>query len=94
MIMVRADLDDILEIEDVSTWLPRHEIIGIQIKANAHRPELKVFTVYIPPKTSPDPAMLEYFKNQSGNCILTGDVNCKHLVWGSSKTGCIWRNIP
>ena len=35
MIMVRADLDDILEIEDVMVQLPRHEVIGIQIKANA-----------------------------------------------------------
>ena len=32
MIMVRADIDDVLEMEDVKIRLPRHEIIGIQIR--------------------------------------------------------------
>ena len=86
MILVRSDLSDISEIEEITEKFPQLEILGIVIKHSTVRPELKVFTHYIPPKTSPNPKVLEFISSQNGNCILTGDLNCKSLVWGSSKT--------
>ena len=86
MILVRSDIKDILEIEETRELFPRDELIGIQIKGNHECPELKVFTHYLPPKTYPRPQILQYIGKQSGNCILTGDLNCKNIAWGSTKT--------
>ena len=86
MILVRSDVKDIVEIEEVVENFPSHEMIGIKIKRNFERPELSVFTLYIPPKTTPQPQLLKFIGDHTGNCILTGDLNCKNRIWGSSKT--------
>ena len=41
MILVRSDISDILEIE-TGYALKGHEMIGIRIKGNNHRPEMKI----------------------------------------------------
>ena len=86
MIMVRSDISDIVEIEETKDLFPRHELLGICIKGNNIRPEVKIFTFYIPPRTHPEPRILQFLGHQTGNCILIGDLNCKNLVWGSRKT--------
>ena len=86
MIFTRSDIKDVMEIEDVRTKFPRDEVIGIEIKGNNKRPSLKVFTHYIPPKSSPKRQILEYIHQQKGNCLITGDFNAKNTAWGSTKT--------
>ena len=86
MILVRSDLNDISEIEEIEGRFPQNELLGITIKSSNRRPELKVFTYYIPPNTPPNPQILEFVGKQRGNCILTGDLNCKNRIWGSTKT--------
>ena len=85
MIMVRSDIKNITEIEAVREKFPRDEIIGIEIKGEKKRPSLKVFTHYLPPKSNPKRDILDFIKRQSGNCVLTGDFNCKNMAWGSTK---------
>ena len=86
MILIRSDIKDVVEIEDVRTKFPRDEIIGIEVKGNSKRPSLKVFTHYLPPRNSPKRQILEYIQQQNGNCLITGDFNCKNMAWGSTKT--------
>ena len=86
MILIRSDISDVSEVEEIRNEFPHHEILGIDIKGNRHRAQLKVFTYYIPPKTMPEPKIFDFLNNQNGNWILTGDLNCKNAIWGSSKT--------
>ena len=86
MILVRSDIKNIIEIEDVREKFPCDEIIGIEIKGLRNSPSIKVFTHYLPPKSNPKGAILEYIQRQKGNCVITGDFNCKNMAWGSSKT--------
>ena len=86
MILVRSDLENVLEIEEIVELFPRQEVLGIYVQGTALRPGLKIFTWYIPPKCSPQPQVLEYIGNQTENCILNGDLNCKNMIWGSTKT--------
>ena len=86
MILVRSDIKNITEIEDVRVRFPRDEIIGIEIKGEKRRPSLKVFTHYLPPKNNPKRDIVEYIGRQNGNCVFTGDLNCKNTFWGSTRT--------
>ena len=86
MILVRSDINNIVEIEETRLQFPRNEVIGIEIKKGENRPGLAVFTYYIPPKTSPNAQIMDFVSNQRGNVVLTGDLNCKNQVWGSTKT--------
>ena len=85
MILVRSDIKNITEIETLRERFPRDELIGIELKGENKQPSLKVFTQYIPPKKTPNGHILEYISQQRGNCVLTGDLNCKNMAWGSTK---------
>ena len=85
MILTRDDITDIVEIEEVKDMFRNDEIIGIEIKSGAKRPNIKIFTYYNPPLTSPNDAIFSYIASLHGNCVLTGDLNCKNTHWGSTK---------
>ena len=86
LILVRSDITDVVEIEEVKQQFRNEEIIGIEIKATRKRPRMKIFTHYIPPDTYPNSQVFQFIQRQGGNCILTGDLNCKNQSWGSTKT--------
>ena len=85
MILTRKDINDVIEITDVKETFKFDEVIGIEVKSAVPRQALKVFTYYNPPLSKPNPAVLHYISTQQGNCILTGDLNCKNTHWGSTK---------
>ena len=85
MILTRNDLPGVTEIECVKMNFKFDEIIGIEIDGENSRPGIKVFTYYNPPLTSPNPAIFKYMASVTGNCLLTGDLNCKNEFWGSTK---------
>ena len=85
LILTRSDIKDIVEIEHVKNSFPYDEVIGIELKQTQNRPGLKLFTYYNPPLCAPNKLIMEYVASLSGNCILTGDLNCKNTVWGSTR---------
>ena len=85
LILTRSDIKNIVEIEHVKNSFPYDEVIGIELKQTQNRPGLKVFTYYNPPMSVPNKLIMEYVASLSGNCILTGDLNCKNTVWGSTR---------
>jgi hypothetical protein len=86
MILVRSDVDDVTEIDELKTKFRNDEVIGVEIKKSPTRPGLKVFTNYIPPDHHPNPDIFSFISQQQGKCVVSGDFNCKNLSWGSSKT--------
>jgi hypothetical protein len=85
LILSRQDIKDIVEIEEVKDLFKHDEVVGIEIKSNSSRPGLKVFTYYNPPLCSPNEAILRYVSACNGSCVITGDLNCKNTIWGSTK---------
>ena len=86
MILVRSDIGNIIEIEDVRTRFQEEEIIGAEILNCPYAPGLKIFTMYNPPNTPPNPRIFQYLSRLNGKVVFTGDFNCKNLSWGSSHT--------
>ena len=86
MILARDDIKDIIEIEEVKDKFRSDEIIGIEILSDGKRPSLKIFSYYNPPLTSPNDSIISYVGSMRGNCLLTGDLNCKNTFWGSTRT--------
>ena len=86
LILTRDDIKDVVEIAEVKERFKFDEVIGIEIQKSQTQPGIKVFTYYNPPLSSPNVQILQYVASQKGNCILTGDLNCKNIHWGSSKT--------
>ena len=86
MILIRNDVTDIMEIEEVRDLFRSDEIIGVEIKSFGNRPSIKIFTYYNPPLTTPNNAIFSYIASLQGNCVLSGDLNCKNTHWGSTKT--------
>ena len=52
MILVRDDIQDVIEIESFRTDF-LVEVIGVEIKGNHIRPQLNVITYYNPPQQNP-----------------------------------------
>ena len=86
MILTREDIKDVVEITEVKERFKFDEVIGIKIQKSQTQPGIKIFTYYNPPLTAPNLELLQYFASLNGNCILTGDLNCKNTHWGSSRT--------
>ena len=86
MILARDDIKDIIEIEEVKDKFRSDKIIGIEILSDGKRPSLKIFSYYNPPLTSPNDSIISYVGSMRGNCLLTGDLNCKNTFWGSTRT--------
>ena len=88
MILVRDDIDDIVEIGDAKKHFLNDELIGIEIRETSERPAIKIFTYYNPPKNYVNVNIINYIDAQKGVCVLTGDLNCKNTSWDSSKSDC------
>ena len=86
MIFVRSDISNVVEITELNSKFKKDEIIGAEILPSADVPGIKVFTLYNPPNTKPNPEIFRYLANQDGKIVLAGDLNCKNRSWGSTKT--------
>ena len=85
LILSRHGIKDVFEIEEIKDRFQHDEVLGIEIKATATRPGIKVFTYYNPPLCVPNQAVFRYVASSNGCCVITGDLNCKNTIWGSSK---------
>lgn len=86
MILVREDIKDVIEIDEAKALFRNDEFIGVEIKKTSNRPSLKVFTYYNPPTTYANANILQFISMQNSKCILAGDLNCKNMSWGSTRT--------
>ena len=86
MILIRKDIKDVVELDGAKNCFPNDEFIGIEICGTQDHPSIKVFTYYNPPDTYANTNIIDYVNRQNGICVLTGDLNCKNLSWGSSTT--------
>ena len=86
MILVRDTILDVVELDFLQTQF-QEEVIGIEIKGNDSRPGLNIVTYYNPPGNRVNSGIFckTLYSNSYGT-IITGDLNCKHLAWGSSHT--------
>ena len=85
LILTRHDLKDVIEIEEVKEIFQHDKVLGVEVKRTDQRPGIKVFSYYNPPLCNPNEAVLQYVANTTGCSVLTGDINCKHTIWGSTK---------
>ena len=85
MILVRETIQDVIELDFLKSQF-HDEVIGIEIKKNNNRPGLNIVTYYNPPGNRINPGI--FCKNLYRNrlTVITGDLNCKNLAWGSSTT--------
>ena len=86
MILTRRDVTDVCEIEEVKHLFKYDEIIGIEIRGSNSRPSIEIFCYYNPPLSTPNADIIRYVGSRHGKSILTGDLNCKNTLWGSTKT--------
>ena len=86
MILFREDIPDVAEIEELKTMFKNDEIIGIRIKGNNEIPAISVLTYYNPPSNHVNERIVAYVNDQHGYCVISGDLNCKNLTWGSNRT--------
>ena len=86
MILVKETIADVVELDFLSNQF-QEEIIGIEIRGNNRRPGLNIVTYYNPPGNRINSSIFcrRLYGNSYGT-IITGDLNCKHLAWGSSHT--------
>ena len=85
MILVRNDVKNVFEIQNCKMKFIE-ELIGIEIKSNRTRPAFQIYTYYNPPSTQINQKIIELISQQVEPCVLVGDLNCKHVNIGSSKT--------
>jgi hypothetical protein len=83
MILVRNDIEDVVEIDSLRSQF-REEVIGIEIRETQERPQLNVITYYNPPTNRVNSKICEHQRYHGTNTIITGDLNCKHISWGST----------
>ena len=85
MILVKDNIKDVVELDFLKTQF-HDEVIGIEIKKDNNRPGLNIVTYYNAPGNRINPGI--FCKNlYSGRLtMITGDLNSKHLAWGSSTT--------
>ena len=83
LILKRNDINDVVSIGELNQF--QEEVIGIRINGNSTRPTINVITYYNPPNTAVNPSILRVCRSLRGRSIITGDLNCKHVAWGSTK---------
>ena len=86
LILTRTDIKNVEEIEEVKLRFKHDEIVGIKIHQTHSRPALNIFTYYNPPLCTPNFQILHYLGSFSEKTVLTGDLNCKHVCWGSNTS--------
>ena len=86
MILVKDTIGDVIELDFLKTQF-QQEVVGIEIKRNKSRPGLNVVTYYNPPGNRSNPAIFHRSNyNNRNSTLITGDLNCKNLAWGSNST--------
>lgn len=84
MILSKSNLKNVLEILPCKSNF-QEELIGVTVQ-NAVSSPLNIFCYYNPPATSPNPNIMSFVSTFPGHSLLVGDLNCKHLSYGSTKT--------
>ena len=85
MILVRSDISNVVEITEVKAKFKNDEILGAEILPSTSAPGIKIFNLYNPPNTKPNPEIFRYLAELDGKLLLAGDLNCKNISWGSTK---------
>ena len=85
MILVRETVQDVVELDFLKIQF-QEEVIGIEIKGKDRRPGLNIVTYYNPPGNRINPGIFQKSLYGSYGTIITGDLNCKNLAWGSNFT--------
>ena len=85
MILVKNCVQDVVELEFLRTQFT-DEVIGIEILRKDSRPGLNIVTYYNSPGNKVNPGIFCRSLYSKNSTIITGDLNCKHLAWGSSIT--------
>ena len=83
LILKRNDIQDVTGIEKLNQF--NEEVIGVRVNGNSERPSTNIITYYNPPNTEPNSNILRICRQLKGRTIITGDFNCKHTCWGSTK---------
>ena len=91
LILKRNDVQDTVVLSEMSQF--HEEAIGIRINGNSARPTVNVITYYNPPNSFINSAILRTARNLRGKTIITGDLNCKHVSWGSTKNDGYGRDL-
>ena len=85
MILVRSDVQDVVELDSLTTTY-REEVIGVEIKGDQRRPSMNVITYYNPPGNMINAQIFNLNQYPGTRTVITGDLNSKHLAWGSNTT--------
>ena len=83
MILVKAAIQDVVKMDTFLQTQFQEEVIGIEILGNDSRPNLNIVTYYNPAGNRINPGIFCRTLYNIGSTVITGDLNCKHLAWGS-----------
>ena len=83
LILKRKDIQDVVAINEMNQF--HEEVIGVRLNGNSLRPSINVICYYNPPNCSINPSILRVCRQLSGRTVVTGDLNCKHVSWGSTR---------
>ena len=83
LILKRKDISDVTVIREMDRF--HEEVIGIKLNGNSSRPSINIITYYNPPNTFVNRDIFQICRQLSGKTIITGDLNCKNISWGSTK---------
>ena len=84
LILKRKDISDVTVISEMDRF--HEEVIGIRLNGNSTRSTINVITYYNPPNSFINPDILKTCRRLRGKTIITGDLNCKNVSWGSTKS--------
>ena len=84
LILKRKDISDVTIIQEMNRF--HEEVIGIRLNGNSCRPSINVITYYNPPNSFVNPDVLQVCRRLNGKTIVTGDLNCKNVIWGSTRS--------
>ena len=82
-ILKRNDISDVTILHEFNQFY--EEVIGVRINGNGERPTVNIVTYYNPPNILVNPGILRTCYALRGRTVITGDFNCKHRCWGSTK---------
>ena len=83
MILKRCDVTDVNIINETNQF--HEEIIGMRLNGNQSRPAVNILCYYNPPNVSANENIIRFCRQLKGRTVMTGDLNCKHVSWGSTK---------
>ena len=90
LILVKNNMTEINEISEL-----RHiqeEVIGVKVKTKCNT-VFNVITYYNPPGTYVNDHIFRACRRLRGKTIITGDLNCKNVSWGSTTTDRLGENL-